>query len=101
MSSHDPQALAAEVVALEEQVLQLKSSHLRDRSQASGASEVARAMQVHIWFCFLCRAGREVVRGCFWGGLPLAGLAAGREGGGGHMWLLLGRLPLAGTCSKG
>ena len=40
------QALAAEVVALEEQVLQLKSSHLRDRSQASGASEVARAMQV-------------------------------------------------------
>lgn len=46
--SHDLQALAAEVVALEEQVLQLKSSHLRDRSQASGASEVARAMQVRL-----------------------------------------------------
>ncbi|PRW60943.1 Serine threonine- kinase CTR1 [Chlorella sorokiniana] len=41
-------ALAAEVVALEEQVLQLKSSHLRDRSQASGASEVARAMQAQL-----------------------------------------------------
>lgn len=40
------QALAAEVVALEEQVLRLKSSHLRDRSEASGATEVARAMQV-------------------------------------------------------
>lgn len=41
-----PQSLAAEVVALEEQLLQLKSSHLRDKSQASGASEVARVMQV-------------------------------------------------------
>lgn len=31
---------------LEEQLLQLKSGHLRDKSQASGASEVARTMQV-------------------------------------------------------
>ena len=33
---------------LEEQVLQLKSSHLKDRSQASGASEVARTMQAQL-----------------------------------------------------
>ena len=39
------QALAAEVVVLEEALLQAKSSLLRDKSQASGASEVARAMQ--------------------------------------------------------
>lgn len=48
-ATHRPpclQSLAAEVVALEEQLLQLKSSHLRDKSQASGASEVARVMQV-------------------------------------------------------
>ncbi|KAL4442722.1 hypothetical protein ABPG77_006716 [Micractinium sp. CCAP 211/92] len=41
-------ALAAEVVALEEQVLRLKSSTLRDRSEASGATEVARAMQAQL-----------------------------------------------------
>jgi hypothetical protein len=40
------QSLAAEVVLLEEQLLQLKSSHLKGKSQASGASEVARSMQV-------------------------------------------------------
>ena len=45
------QGLAAEVVELEERVLQAKSSHLRDRSQASGASEVARAMQVCVCAC--------------------------------------------------
>ena len=53
------QGLAAEVVELEERVLQAKSSHLRDRSQASGASEVVRAMQVCVLVCARMGGERE------------------------------------------
>lgn len=69
------QALAAEVVALEEQVLRLKSSTLRDRSEASGATEVARAMQVG------CPArGWVWVLVCVW--VPVLGKGEGGRGGG-------------------
>lgn len=42
------QSLAAEVVALEEQQLRLKMAHLKDKAQASGASEVVAAMQAQM-----------------------------------------------------
>ena len=62
------------MVALEEQVLQLKSSHLKDRSQASGASEVARAMQV--WrtgkgVSCTARKGWRAGRKCVWDAVAL------------------------------
>ncbi len=42
------QTLAAEVVALEERLLRLRSADLKNRHEASGASEVSRAMQAQL-----------------------------------------------------